>query len=130
MNSTLGRVMAGAASGARAIICRWRLPLSLSALLVAFQAFGLREALEYQRAAVLRGEVWRLLTANLVHLGWIHLSRDVVGLFLVWSLLAQSLDEYMWLWVLLLSGLAVGLGLLAFGPGTAWYVGISGALED
>jgi rhomboid family GlyGly-CTERM serine protease len=107
---------------------RWRMPLALSGLLITLQATGLQAALEYRRSAVLRGQVWRLLTGNLVHLGWVHLSRDVAGLFLIWALLADSLDEQSWLWVLLLSALAVGLGLLAFSPGISWYVGISGAL--
>jgi rhomboid family GlyGly-CTERM serine protease len=69
-----------------------------------------------------------LLSGNLVHLGWVHLARDVTGLFLIWALLARALDERSWLWVLLTSSLAVGLGLLAFSAGISWYVGISGTL--
>ena len=110
------------------VLHRWRVPLALAALLVLLQAIGLRDALEYERAAVLRGELWRLLTGNLVHLGWVHLSRDLAGLFLIWALLGLSLGEGSCLWVLLTSSLAVGVGLLAFSPGIVWYVGISGSL--
>jgi len=88
----------------------------------------LRHALEYRRAAVLRGQLWRLLTGNLVHLGWMHLARDIVGLFLIWALVARPLDGRCRIWLLCVCGLAVGLGLLAFSPEIEWYVGISGVL--
>lgn len=106
----------------------WRAPIGLAALLALLQAAGLRHALEYRRAAVVRGQVWRLLTGNLVHLGWVHLARDVAGLFLIWGLVARSLDRRSWLGVSCVCGLAVGLGLLVFNPEIAWYVGISGVL--
>ena len=95
---------------------------------MSLQAAGLRQPLEYRRSAVLRGELWRLVTGNLVHLGWMHLARDLVGLFLIWALVGDSLDERSWLWASGTSALAVGLGLLVFSPEISWYVGISGVL--
>lgn len=115
-------------SSPRALWLHWRAPLILAALLVSLQAAGWRQALEYQRAAVLRGELWRLVTCNSVHLGWMHLARDLAGLFLIWSLVGDSLDERSWLWALGATALAVGLGLLVFNPDIRWYVGISGVL--
>ena len=112
----------------RRLLRVWRLPLLLAALLLALQALGLRDALEYRRAAVLHGQLWRLLTGNLVHLGWLHLLRDQAGLFLIWSLFAPRLRERAWLALILVCTTAVGLGLLAFSPQIAWYVGISGVL--
>ena len=106
----------------------WRLPLLLALLLLALQALGLRSALQYRRDAVLDGQLWRLLTGNLVHLGWVHLLRDLAGLFLIWGLFARRLDERAWLALLLVCALAVGLGLFVFSPQIAWYVGISGVL--
>jgi rhomboid family GlyGly-CTERM serine protease len=100
----------------------------LAALLAVLQAAGWRQALEYRRAAVLRGELWRLVTDNLVHLGWVHLARDLAGLFLIWALVGDSLDELSWLGALGASGLAVSLGLVVFSPEISWYVGISGVL--
>lgn len=112
----------------RDLLRRWRVPLALAGTLVVIQASGLRGALEYRRAAVLHGEVWRVLSGSLVHLGWAHLARDLAGLFLIWGLLARHLDELEWLGVLLVSFVSVGAGLLAFSPEIAWYVGISGVL--
>jgi rhomboid family GlyGly-CTERM serine protease len=114
--------------GAQPFALRWRVPLALAALLVSLQAAHWRHALEYRRAAVLRGQLWRLVTGDVVHLGWAHLARDLGGLFLIWALVGDALDERSWLWVLGTSGLAVGLGLLAFSPELSWYVGISGVL--
>lgn len=111
-----------------ALLGRWRLPLALVVLLVALQAAGLRAVLEYRRAAILDGEVWRVLTGSLAHLGWAHLTRDLAGLLLIWALLSRCLDELEWLAVMLCAAAAVGVGLLAFSPGIAWYVGISGVL--
>lgn len=120
----------GASSGMRkrSVLRHWRLPLAAAVLLALLQASGLRGALQYQRAAVLHGQVWRLLTGSLVHLSWLHLTRDLAGLFLIWGLFAHALNERTWLAALLGSTLAVGLGLLAFDPGIAWYVGVSGSL--
>lgn len=110
------------------VLRAWRLPLVLVGVLVLLQAAGLRGALEYRRAAVLDGQMWRLLTGSLVHLGWLHLGRDAAGLFLVWALFAGHLSESEWLWIVLCSAAAVGVGLLAFNPRILWYVGISGVL--
>lgn len=106
----------------------WRLPGVLASLLVLLQAAGLRSVLEYRRAAVLRGQLWRVVSGNFVHLGWVHLLRDLLGLFLIWGLFAPALKERAWLALILTSSVAVGAGLLAFSPAVAWYVGISGVL--
>lgn len=110
------------------LLRRWRLPLLLTAVLTTLQTAGLRGYLEYERAAVLHGELWRLLTGNFVHLGWAHLLRDVAGLILIWALFEGWLAERTWVYVLAGSSLAAGVGLLAFSPAISWYVGISGVL--
>jgi len=106
----------------------WRAPIVLSALLIALQAMGLRHALQYSRESVHQGQLWRLFTASLVHLGWTHLARDLAGLGLIWWLVSGYLGECSALWVLSVSALSVGVGLLIFSPDIGWYVGISGAL--
>lgn len=106
----------------------WRIPIALTALVFLLQIVESKSALEYRRTAILNGELWRLLTGSLVHLGWVHLFRDIAGLFLIWGLRGHELNERMWLCVLLTSALAVGLGLLIFSPHVTWYVGLSGAL--
>jgi rhomboid family GlyGly-CTERM serine protease len=109
-------------------LLRWRVPLIFAALLISLQAADWRQSLEYRRTAVLRGQLWRLVTGNVVHLGWLHLARDLVGLFLIWAVVGDALDERSWLWASGTSAIAVGLGLLVFSPEISWYVGISGVL--
>ncbi|WP_208513795.1 hypothetical protein [Variovorax paradoxus] len=51
------------------VAARWRGPVVLASLMLALQAGGepVYEALRYERSAVLGGQLWRLLTAHLVH---------------------------------------------------------------
>jgi len=85
--------------------------------------------LRYDRSGILEGEVWRLITAHLCHLGWKHLAMNLAGLFLIWALFGRLLSTLEWIVVLLVSALAVGLGLLLFNPDIQWYVGLSGVLH-
>lgn len=106
----------------------WWIPLTLTLLCALLQLLPARALLQYQRDAVLHGQYWRLLSGNLVHLGWGHLLHDLVGLWLIWLLFAPLLRARAWLALLLTDALAVGLGLLLFSPQVAWYVGISAVL--
>ncbi len=101
----------------------------LPCLLLALGGDTLRLPLRYDRAAILHGELWRLLTGNFVHLGAGHLLEDMAGLVLLWLLFADVLPGWRMPLVILAGGFAVGLGLLIGDPYTTWYVGISGALD-
>jgi rhomboid family GlyGly-CTERM serine protease len=110
---------------------RHALPLALALISLLCAALGepVTGLLRYQRDAILAGQWWRLLTGNLVHLGWPHLWLNLAGLLLVWLLFQRALPLRVWLSVALISSLAVGLGLLLFDPNLAWYVGLSGTLH-
>jgi rhomboid family GlyGly-CTERM serine protease len=90
---------------------------------------GLALLLRYQRDAILSGEVWRLLTAHIIHLGWEHLALNIAGLALLWLMFARQLSIGRWSIVVIGSGLGVSAGLLAFNPELQWYVGMSGLLH-
>ena len=112
----------------------WRLhalPISIALISIALALGGqtVTEALRYQRDAILDGQWWRLISGNLVHLGWSHLLLNLAGLALVWLLFHHALSLRSWIVVTLGSALAVGAGLLLFDPGLQWYVGLSGALH-
>jgi rhomboid family GlyGly-CTERM serine protease len=75
------------------------------------------------------GAIWRLLTANLVHLGAAHLAANIFAATLIgWS--CDRLGVSARLPAAALASLAgVGLGL-EFGPwAITWYVGLSGLLH-
>lgn len=106
-------------------------PTWLAALSIAAMIGGPQLVLwlRYDRQAILDGEVWRLLTAHIVHLGWQHLLMNLAGLFLIWLLFGRLLDTPRWALVTLACALGVGVGLLLLHPGIEWYVGMSGLLH-
>lgn len=109
----------------------WLPPLALMALVLLFGAGGepVRAALRYDAAAIAAGEGWRLLTGNLVHLGWWHLFLNEMGLLVLVLLCPEPLPWSVWARRLLLLGLGMSLGLYWFVPQTRWYVGMSGVIH-
>jgi len=107
------------------------LPIGLCLISVICQLFdpATTTALRYERSAIQSGQIWRLLSGNIVHLGWEHLLLNLTGLLLIWLLFGRLLSTRQWLIVTVISCLAVGLGLLLFNPELDWYVGLSGMLH-
>jgi rhomboid family GlyGly-CTERM serine protease len=103
--------------------------LWLSLLLPVAGGTGLRDALRYERGAVLGGEPWRLLTAHLVHLDLVHALLNTVGATLMWALFAREFRARHWLWIVLGSALVIDAGFLFAAPQLRWYVGASGVLH-
>lgn len=100
-------------------------------MLVALQALPdpwLR-MLWYDRLAVADGEYWRLLTGNLVHLGWTHLALNLGALVIGTWVFYPARTPVAWAVAQVVTSMATGLGLYYFSPGVAWCVGMSGALH-
>jgi rhomboid family GlyGly-CTERM serine protease len=83
------------------------------------------DALEFNRQAVLHGQLWRLVTGSLVHWSREHFLLDV-GAFLIVGLLYERHLRRSYPWILLASGVAVGCGVLWFRPDMTVYRGLSG----
>jgi len=109
----------------------WAPPLAvmLLILLLGLGGEGAREALRFEREAIAAGEWWRLLSCNLVHLGWWHLFQNEMGLLVLLLLCPEPLSAWVWLRRLVLIGLGMGAGLYFFVPSTQWYVGMSGLIH-
>lgn len=109
----------------------WLCPLAISSLALLFVQLpdNWQSALQYQREAVLSGELWRLLSAHLTHLNWPHLLMNLVGLWLIWVLLLTREKALSTCLLTLLLLLGTALGLLALHPEITWYRGLSGALH-
>jgi rhomboid family GlyGly-CTERM serine protease len=110
------------------VLARWALPLGLAAAAVTLQATGGPDLWRLERGLTL-AEPWRLVTGQLVHLGWAHLLMNLTGLAVLWALLAPAMALRHWALVTLTSGAGVNLGLLLFSPAVAWYAGLSGILH-
>lgn len=72
-------------------------------------------------------EPWRLLTALLVHGGFIHLGLNMLALWMIGQSLEPLIGRAKFLTLYLVSGLAGSIGVAVMAPGTAT-VGASGAI--
>jgi rhomboid family GlyGly-CTERM serine protease len=90
---------------------------------------SVRNALRYERTAVLDGEYWRLLTAHFVHGTAMHMLLNLAGLALVAALFARDYSLGEWLLILLVSIATIDAGFVFYEPQLRWYVGFSGALH-
>jgi rhomboid family GlyGly-CTERM serine protease len=88
-----------------------------------------RGLLRYDRPAVADGEIWRLLTANFIHLGWAHLILNVCALLLMGWLFGEERSRAGWATDLMICAVVCNVGLFLFSPEIIWVVGLSGALH-
>src|ERR1700756_2799400 len=106
----------------------WGPPAALALLSTLLMLGGspLSQLLRYDRAAVAAGQWWRLLSGNLVHLGWWHLLFNVLSLVLLVLLCPERLSWGEWLRRVVLIGTGMSLCLYFLAPGLQDYVGLSG----
>jgi len=119
---------------ARALNCDNRYGLGLlaaCALLLLPQLWGsaTTNLLRYDRAAIAGGEWWRLLTAQVAHLGLRHALLNTLGLAFVWALFAREWRPFQWAVIVIAVTAAIDAGLWFLDPDISWYVGASGALH-
>jgi len=85
--------------------------------------------LRYERSTIAAGELWRLVSGNLVHASGQHLLVNLAGLALVSLLFPGDYSRREWSLIALASALAVAAGLWWGSPEVEWYVGLSGVLH-
>lgn len=104
---------------------------ALLALLLLISATGERgrQTLSYDRAALMQLQLWRLLSAHLVHLTWRHALLNCAGLIVLWALFAREFKPMRWLWIALLAACSIDAGLWFLNPRVEWYLGASGVLH-
>jgi rhomboid family GlyGly-CTERM serine protease len=112
---------------AHSILC----PLLLTLLVLLAQALppGSQQSLEYRYLALEQGELWRLVSGHLVHLGWPHLQLNLLGLWLIWGLFLKQETAATCARLLLLCCIGVSVLMYLFSPEVAWYRGLSGVLH-
>lgn len=109
----------------------WQLPavLLIVATLLLFGGDTAREWLRFDRGGIGHGELWRLVSGHLVHLGGSHFVLDAIGLALVWYLVGDAFKSAGWAIIALASICAIDAGLWFINPELQWYVGLSGLLH-
>ncbi|MEM1262087.1 MAG: rhombosortase [Pseudomonadota bacterium] len=105
--------------------------LGVSAALLGLSLFGdpVETRLRYDRSLIGTGELWRLITGHVVHLGLRHALLNVVGLVLVGLLFAPFITVTDWVRTSIVAALTISAGLFWLSPTVAWYVGFSGVLH-
>jgi rhomboid family GlyGly-CTERM serine protease len=88
-----------------------------------------RQALSYDRDALGHFQLWRAVSAHLVHLSWRHTLLNCAGLVVLWALFAREFTPGRWVWILACAALSIDLGLWFLHPNVLWYVGASGVLH-
>jgi len=108
-----------------------KLPLILCIIVLLIQLGGdtASQWLRYDRDGILNGEVWRIITGHLVHLGWPHLLMNIIGLLLIWLLFGHLIKRNSWFLILTANTILTSAGMLLFNPELKWYVGLSGVLH-
>lgn len=101
------------------------LTLLLAVLLLAAATPDALQAFAYERAALARGEWWRIYTGHFVHFGPGHLVWNLLVLLIAGGWLERLTPGPARVY-LLTAPLAVGLGLHVFRPALAVYAGYSG----
>lgn len=104
---------------------RLHLLLLVVVLAVCVHAFpSAQSALQYDRAAIAAGQVWRLVTCNFVHYGATHMACNVAAFgVLAWVAQARSRRT---VWVALAGFAAIGPAIWLARPDVGMYRGISG----
>ena len=74
------------------------------------------------------GQIWRIVSAHWVHVGWAHLALNMLGLALCVSLANPRWSVKRWLLQSLALGIGISLLFTLQNPELNWYVGFSGIL--
>jgi rhomboid family GlyGly-CTERM serine protease len=106
-------------------------PVAIAALLVLLWLGGgpVVEALRFERTAIAAGELWRLVSGNLVHASGQHLILNLAGLGLMALLFPGEYSRGEWSLIGLTSAMSIAAGLWWGSPEVGWYVGLSGVLH-
>jgi len=105
----------------------WRFVGIFLGLAVLLQALG-PEYFRYQRDWLQTGQVWRVITAHWVHVGWAHLALNTLGLVICVTLTTPGWSLGRWFAQSLAMGIAISVLCTLQNPEIFWYAGFSGVL--
>lgn len=85
--------------------------------------------LNYQRDLISQGELWRLLSGNLLHTNFNHLLLNLAAVILLWALHGRFYQQSRYLQLVTAIALISNISLFYFSPHMQQYVGLSGVLH-
>jgi rhomboid family GlyGly-CTERM serine protease len=105
----------------------WRYVGVTIPFMVLLQVIG-PEYFRFERDWMSSGEIWRLVSAHWVHVGWMHLLLNGLGLVICVSLTTPGWSIRRWLITSLCLGLGISLLVTLYNPEVSDYAGHSGLL--
>lgn len=82
-------------------------------------------ALQYERDALLAGELWRIVTGHWTHWSWNHLSWDLAA-FIGLAIACECMGRRRFLWCTFLSSVFISFAVWYWLPDMETYRGLSG----
>jgi len=105
----------------------WRFVAVIIALMALLQAIG-PEYFRYERDWISSGEIWRVVSAHWVHVGWIHWLFNGLSLMIMVSLTTPGWSIKRWVLQTLCLAIGISIFFTLFNPDLVSYVGHSGVL--
>ena len=105
----------------------WRYVALTLPLMIVLQAIG-PEFFRFEQDWMSSGQIWRPLSAHWVHVGWMHLLLNALGLVICVSLTSPGWSIKRWLLVSLCMGFGISLLVTFNNPEISDYAGHSGIL--
>jgi len=105
----------------------WRFVGIHLGLVILLQAIG-EEYFRYERDWLSSGELWRIITSHWVHVGWMHMFLNTLGLAVCVGLATPNWSIRRWFIQCLCMALGISILFTLQNPDLNWYVGFSGVL--
>ncbi len=105
----------------------WRYIAAVIPFMVLLQLIG-PEYFRFERDWMASGEIWRLVSAHWVHVGWMHLLLNGLGLVICVSLTTPGWSIKRWVITSLIMGLGISILATLYNPEIRDYSGHSGIL--
>lgn len=108
-----------------------QIPLFTSGVLVlcivSSKTIPLASLFVYDRVAILRGELWRLVTSHFVHFNDIHLIYNLIAFFIIGWVIEYKGYRYFKLLCLLMA-CSISVVMIVFKPHMSYFGGLSGII--
>lgn len=101
----------------------------ISLIAIVFQALPESTQIELRYDRNQPQQLWRFITGQLLHLGWVHLLFNLVGLVLITALFLPEWSSRSFSFAFISSAIVLNFCLYVFSPELIWYVGLSGILH-
>ena len=100
------------------------LALAVAMVCLMLQAGGesAQELFQFQREGLAQGQLWRLFSGHFIHLGWSHALMNMAALGLLVYLLADGLEAWSLVGLILAASLGVDIGLWFLQPELQVYI--------